>query len=123
VDFTSYAELAVRLVNTDCPDHGYRDGLDSVDGYQAFTAGHPQLHSCVIPGDLVALGHLKAELRQIFRAAAGGQGEEAVSRLNALLIRYPFHPEIASMTASRGTCISPRTGRRPIDTPPGRSSA
>jgi predicted RNA-binding Zn ribbon-like protein len=95
VDFTSYAELAVRLVNTDCPDHGYRDGLDSVDGYQAFTAGHPQLHSCVIPGDLVALGHLKAELRQIFRAAAGGQGEEAVSRLNALLIRYPFHPEIA----------------------------
>jgi predicted RNA-binding Zn ribbon-like protein len=95
VDFTSYAELAVRLVNTDCPDHGHRDGLVSVDAYRAFTAGLPQLNSCVIPGDLDALRHLKAELRLIFTAAGGGKGDEVVERLNALLIRYPFHPEIA----------------------------
>jgi predicted RNA-binding Zn ribbon-like protein len=95
VDFTSYAELAVRLVNTDCPDHGHRDGLVTVDGYRAFTAGLPELNSRVTPGDLDALNHLKADLRLIFTAAAGGNGEEAVQRLNALLIRYPFHPEIA----------------------------
>jgi predicted RNA-binding Zn ribbon-like protein len=95
VDFTSYAELAVRLVNTDCPDHGHRDGLDSVDGYRAFTAGLPQLNSRVTGGDLDALRHLKAELRLIFTAAGAGQGDQVVARLNALLTRYPFHPEIA----------------------------
>jgi predicted RNA-binding Zn ribbon-like protein len=95
VNLTSYAELAVRLVNTDCPDHGHRDGLVSVDGYRAFTAGAPQLNSLVTPGDLEALAHLKADLRLIFTAAAAGKGEEVVERLNALLIRYPFHPEIA----------------------------
>jgi predicted RNA-binding Zn ribbon-like protein len=95
VDFTSYAELAVRLVNTDCPDHGHRDGLDSVDGYRAFTAARPELNSCVTPGDLDALRQLKAELRLVFAAAGGGTGDQGVARLNALLIRYPFHPEIA----------------------------
>jgi len=95
VDFTSYAELAVRLVNTDCPDHGHRDGLLSVDGYRAFTAGLPQLNSWVTSGDLDALSHLKTELRLIFTAAATGKGDEVVERLNMLLIRYPFHPEIA----------------------------
>ena len=95
MDFISYAELAVRLVNTDCPDHGHRDGLVSVDGYRAFTAGLPQLNSGVIPGDLDALRQLKAELRLIFTAAGGGKGDEVAQRLNALLIRYPFHPEIA----------------------------
>jgi predicted RNA-binding Zn ribbon-like protein len=95
VDFTSYAELAVRLVNTDCPDHGHRDGLVSVDGYRAFTAGMPQLNSRVTPGDLEALSYLKADLRLVFTAAAAGKCDEVVDRLNALLIRYPFHPEIA----------------------------
>jgi predicted RNA-binding Zn ribbon-like protein len=95
VDFTSYAELAVRLVNTDCPDHGHRDGLVSVDGYRRFTAGMPQLNSRVTPGDLEALTYLKADLRLMFTAAAAGRSEEVVERLNALLIRYPFHPEIA----------------------------
>ncbi len=95
MDFTSYAELAVRLVNTDCPDHGHRDGLVSVNGYRAFTAGLPQLNSRVTPVDLEALTHLKADLRPIFTAAADGKNEEVVERLNALLIRYPFHPEIA----------------------------
>jgi predicted RNA-binding Zn ribbon-like protein len=95
VDFTSYAELAVRLVNTDCPDHGHRDGLLSVDGYRAFTAGLPQLNSLVTSGDLDALSYLKTELRLIFIAAAGGKGDEVIERLNMLLIRYPFHPEIA----------------------------
>jgi predicted RNA-binding Zn ribbon-like protein len=95
VDFTSYAELAVSLVNTDCPDHGHRDGLVSVDGYRAFTAGLPQLNSRVTPGDLEALTQFKAELRVIFTAAAGGKGDEVVERLNALLTRYPFQPEIA----------------------------
>lgn len=95
MDFTSYAELAVRLVNTDCPDHGHRDGLVSVDGYRRFTAGMPQLNSRVTPGDLEALTYLKADLRLMFTAAAAGRSEEVVERLNALLIRYPFHPEIA----------------------------
>jgi len=95
VDFTSYAELAVSLVNTDCPDHGHRDGLVSVDGYRAFTAGLPQLNSRVTPGDLEALTQFKAELRLIFIAAAAGKGDEVVARLNGLLTRYPFHPEIA----------------------------
>jgi predicted RNA-binding Zn ribbon-like protein len=95
VDFTSYAELAVRLVNTDSPEHGHRDALVSVDGYRGFTAGLPQLNSRVTPGDLETLTYLKDDLRLIFVAAAGGKGEEVVERLNALLIRYPFHPEIA----------------------------
>jgi predicted RNA-binding Zn ribbon-like protein len=95
VDFTSYAELAVRLVNTGACGDGRDDALATTEAYRAFTTDRAYLSTPVTPGDLDALRQLRTELRLIFAACAGGQHEEAVARLNTLLTRHPIHPEIA----------------------------
>lgn len=96
MDLTSYAELAVRLVNTDVPGREDHDRLASMDTYRALTADRPQLNTRVTLGDLAALRLLRAELRLIFLAGAEGRGDEAATRLNALLTRHPVHPQIVS---------------------------
>ncbi len=96
MDLTSYAELAVRLVNTDVPARAGRDGLATVDTYRALTADRPYLSTRVTLGDLAALRMLRGELRLIFTAAAGGRHDEVAARLNALLTRHPVHPQIAT---------------------------
>lgn len=95
MDFTSYAELAVRLVNTGDSGDGRIDALASTETYRAFTADWAYLSAQVTPADLDALRQLRTELRLIFAACAGGQDTEAVARLNMLLTRHPIHPEIA----------------------------
>jgi len=96
VDFTSYAELAVRLVNTGGAGDGRDDELATTEAYREFTADRDYLHARVAPGDLDALRQLRTELRLIFVACGAGRDGEAAGRLNALLARHPIHPEIAS---------------------------
>jgi predicted RNA-binding Zn ribbon-like protein len=95
VDLTSYAELAVRLVNTGGAGDGRDDELATTEAYRELTADRAYLNARVVPGDLDALQQLRAELRLIFKACAAGRDGETANRLNALLARHPIHPEIA----------------------------
>ncbi|HZC41295.1 MAG TPA: CGNR zinc finger domain-containing protein [Streptosporangiaceae bacterium] len=90
MDLTSYAELAVRLVNA-----GGSGGLATPAAYLELTADRPHLGGPVTPADLDSLRLLRDELAQVFALAAGGAGPEAVGLLNALLARHPVHPQVS----------------------------
>lgn len=93
MDLASYADLAVRLVNTAEP--GRRgDGLASVESYRDLVADRPHLGARVTTNDLEALRLLREELRLVFAAAARHHEAEAADRLNALLTRHPIHQQI-----------------------------
>lgn len=101
MDLTSYAELAVRLVNTNDPAGQGRDDLGSLDALRALVADRPHLDKRVTRNDLDALRLLRAELRKVFAASAAGDGTEAVETLNALLIQHPIHPQISGHEGQR----------------------
>jgi len=101
VDLTSYAELAVRLVNTASAGDPNGDGLDTLDGLRALVADRQHLNTRVTRNDLDALRALRAEFRKIFGACAEGDGEDAADRLNALLIQHPIHPQISGHDGQR----------------------
>ncbi len=92
MDFTSYAELAVRLVNTSARADGGPDWLGSPQAFRTFAADRPHLAGPVTFHDLDALRLLRAELAAIFGAAAAGDESAASDRLNALLAQHPIHP-------------------------------
>ena len=93
MDLTSYADLAVRLVNTAEP--GRRgDALASVESYRDLVTDRPHLGGRVTTNDLEALRLLRDELRLIFAAAAERDEAGVVGRLNALLTRHPIHQQI-----------------------------
>ena len=95
MDLTSYAELAVRLVNAGDAGDGRHDELATIEAYRALMADRAYLRARIAPGDLDALRQLRTELRLIFAACIAGNDEDAAARLNALLARHPIHPEIA----------------------------
>ena len=93
MDLTSYADLAVRLVNT--AELGRRgDGLVSAESYRDLVSDRPHLGGRVTTSDLEALRLLRDELRLIFAAAAERDEAGVVGRLNALLTRHPIHQQI-----------------------------
>jgi predicted RNA-binding Zn ribbon-like protein len=96
VDLTSYADLAVRLVNSAEPGRRRDDGLACVDSYRALVKDRPHLAGRVTTNDLEALRLLREELRQIFAAAARHENAEVAERLNALLTRHPIHQQLTS---------------------------
>ena len=116
MDLSSYAELAVRLVNTCDPAHPDRDDLRDLEALKVLVADRPHLNVRATRNDLDALRQLRAELRKIFTASAEGDGGEAVEMLNALLIQHPSTRRSPGMTASAGTCTSPRVDRWPTST-------
>jgi predicted RNA-binding Zn ribbon-like protein len=96
VNLTSYAELAVRLVNTAYQPPDEPDPLGATEAFGLLVAGRPQLVGRATPVDLDALRVLREELTAVFTAAATGRDREAAQRLNALLIRCPIQPELVS---------------------------
>lgn len=94
MDLSSYAELAVRLVNTDRSGRG-GDELTSLDGLRALVSGMPRLSARVTRNDLDALRMLRGDLREVFSAAATGDGGRAAELLNELLIQHPIHPQLS----------------------------
>ncbi len=94
MDLSSYAELAVRLVNTDRSGRS-GDGLAGLDAARTLAAGLPQLTAQVTRHDLEALRMLRTALREVFAAAAGGDGGRAAEVLNELLIQHPVHPQLS----------------------------
>ena len=95
MDLNSYAELAVRLVNTAGGGGEDGDRLVNLDGLRALVADREHLNTGVTRTDLDALRALRAEFRAFFVACAAGDGEDAAAQLNALLIQHPVHPQLS----------------------------
>ena len=96
MDLTSYAELAVRLVNSAECGEGHDDSLSDPDALRALVADRSHLHGQISHNDVTALRQLRVELTGVFMAAAEGDELAAAERLNALLIRHPVHPVISA---------------------------
>jgi predicted RNA-binding Zn ribbon-like protein len=95
VDLSSYAELAVRLVNTASLGHEGGDLLASMDGLRSLVADREHLSHGISRGDLDNLRMLRDEFRGFFVACSQGNGPDAAARLNELLIQYPVHPQLS----------------------------
>jgi predicted RNA-binding Zn ribbon-like protein len=95
MDLSSYAELAVRLVNTASLGHDGGDALTTVDGLRALVADREHLNHGISRSDLEALRALRDEFRGFFIASSQGNGADAAERLNELLIQYPVHPQLS----------------------------
>ena len=95
MDLSSYAELAVRLVNTASLGHEGGDRLATLEGLRALVADRQHLNTGVTRTDLEALRDLRTEFREFFEACSQGDGEDAAARLNALLIQHPVHPQLS----------------------------
>ncbi|TDD93581.1 CGNR zinc finger domain-containing protein [Actinomadura rubrisoli] len=91
MDLASYADLAIELVNTQRP---HRDELRDLEGLRALLLRRPHLEGRTAHRDLDAIRELRAELRAIFVSADRGDAEDAIERLNTLLIRHPVHPQM-----------------------------
>ena len=94
MNLSSYAELAVRLVNTAVPAPGEPDPLSSPQACSDALADC--LAGPVTRRDLGVLCYLRDEFTAIFTAAATGTDQAAVKRLNALLVQFPIQPEVVS---------------------------
>jgi len=94
VDLNSYAELAVRLVNTAGAGGQDGDRLANLDGLRALVADREHLNTGVTRNDLDSLRGLRTELRAFFVACSEGDGEDAAAQLNALLIRTGARPAL-----------------------------
>jgi predicted RNA-binding Zn ribbon-like protein len=101
VDLTSYAELAVRLVNTAFRADDEADALGTTEAFRLFVADRPHLAGQITRYDLDVLRLLRAEFRRIFTAAAEGAETDAVECINALLIQHPVHPELVGHDTGR----------------------
>lgn len=95
MDLSSYAELAVRLVNTASLGHEGGDLLASMDGLRSLVADREHLNQGISRSDLDALRMVRDEFRGFFVACSQGNGEEAATRLNELLIQFPVHPQLS----------------------------
>ena len=93
MELNSYAEVAVRLVNTERPLRG-RDSLTSVHELRQVLEKQPWQRMAT-ERDVTELRGVRGRLRGVFAAAAGGAGRQAVQELNALLNAYPVHPQIS----------------------------
>jgi len=92
VDLTSYAELAVHLVNTAAGVDSETDQLGTTGAVRAFLDDYPHLRGPRGHHDVEALRMLRTELAAVFAAAAERDHAAAAQRLNALLIQYPVRP-------------------------------
>jgi len=95
VDLSSYAELAVRLVNTASLGHEGGDLLTSTDGLRSLVADREHLNHGIGRADLESLRMVREEFRGFFVACSQGNGADAADRLNELLIQYPVHPQLS----------------------------
>ncbi len=95
MDLSSYAELAVRLVNTASLGHEGGDLLTTLDGLRALVADREHLNHGITRADLEALRQLRDEFRAFFVSSSQGDGAAAAARLNELLMQYPVHPQLS----------------------------
>jgi hypothetical protein len=101
VDLTSYAELAVRLVNSAAGVDSETDQLATKEAFAAFVGSYPHLRGTWNHLDMDALRMLRTELAAVFTAAAQRDHTTAAEKLNALLVLYPVRPVMVRHDRSR----------------------
>ncbi|MEV8055853.1 ABATE domain-containing protein [Streptomyces antimycoticus] len=94
MELAYYSDLAVRLVNSEEPIRG-TDTLTSVEAVRALFGESRQAARRATDSDVTRLRSVRARLRAVFEAAAGGDEVLAVDLLNALLIEFPVSPQIS----------------------------
>lgn len=95
VNLASFAELAVRLVNSAVCDVE-ADPLRSPAAFRDFVADRPFLAVQISQYDLDRLKVLRADLASVFTCAVEGFEQKAVDRLNALMRVHPVHPVLVA---------------------------
>lgn len=101
MDLTSYAELAVRLLNSAAGADSETDQLGTTSAFSAFVGDYPLLRGPWTHHDRDALRMLRTQLTEVFVAAAEGDHATAAERLNALLVQYPIRPTLVRHDRSR----------------------
>jgi predicted RNA-binding Zn ribbon-like protein len=91
VNLASFAELAVRLVNSAVCDVD-ADPLRTDEAFREFVADRPFLAAQVTRHDLDRLKLLRTDLAAVFTCAVEGAEQAAADRLNALMTVHPVHP-------------------------------
>lgn len=95
MNLASFAELAVRLVNSAVCDVE-ADPLRTPEAFREFAANRPFLAVKGTQYDLDRLKLLRADLATVFTSAVEGAEQSAVDRLNALMMVHPVHPVLVS---------------------------
>lgn len=93
MNLASFADLAVRLVNSGVCDAD-ADPLRSCEAFRAFAAGRSFSSASVTQHDVDRLKLLRTELAKAFTTAVDGDGQTAAATLNGLLMVHPVHPEL-----------------------------
>jgi hypothetical protein len=91
VNLASFADLAVRLVNSGVCSAD-TDPLRSCEAFRAYVTERPFFAGSVTQHDLDRLKLLRCELASVFTSAGDGDDRVAVSALNTLLMVHPIHP-------------------------------
>lgn len=86
MDFTSYAQGAAELVNTD---------LSDLDGLRTHLESRPWLSEHARSKDLGPLRAVQRDLSALVDASAAGDGAEVVRLLNDLLSTNPIRPRVS----------------------------
>lgn len=94
MDPTSYAELAVRLVNTDDPARQDGDGLTELAQLRALFADRPRSRATCTRVDLEQMRQLRDRLRGVFERVEAGEPDLAMKGLNGLLEEFPVRPVV-----------------------------
>ena len=94
MELAYYSDYAVRLVNTERPEHG-EDTLTSVEAVRELFGANRQAARRASDADVTRLRAVRTRLRAVFEAAAEGDGVRAVDLLNALMLEYPVSPQIS----------------------------
>ncbi|MQA04745.1 MAG: hypothetical protein GEV07_19170 [Streptosporangiales bacterium] len=94
MDLTSYAELAVRLVNTNDLSREDGDQLTDLAQLRAFFADLPKSRATCTKNDLRQLRELRDRLRAVFEAVEADDVRGAMVKLNALLTEFPVRPVV-----------------------------
>ncbi|QMU79198.1 CGNR zinc finger domain-containing protein [Streptacidiphilus sp. PB12-B1b] len=94
MELASYADMAVRLVNTEEPAR-HRDGLTTVEAVRALFGRGSRGLRLADESDLPRLRSVRLRLRAVFESAAEGDESRAVNLLNELLTEYPISPIIS----------------------------
>ncbi|MFI0722711.1 CGNR zinc finger domain-containing protein [Streptomyces sp. NPDC021224] len=94
MDLAYYADLAVRLVNTEQPLRG-EDALTSADAVRELLGPGTHAASRAVEADVARLRAVRTRLRGVFEAADEGDEVRAVDLLNALMLEFPVSPQIS----------------------------
>jgi predicted RNA-binding Zn ribbon-like protein len=94
VNLASFADLAVRLVNSGVCDADV-DPLRSCEAFRVYAAERSFAAAQATRHDLDRLKLLRADLSGVFTSAVDGDDHAAASALNGLLMVHPVQPVLA----------------------------